>query len=180
MKNEKTVADAETRLDALLAGTPVEPSADFSRRVFSALADARLDEKLSESPLGVPADFSERVMQAIATDSAKNVCENDNVVAFPRVAKFFCRTRFAFAGTAVAAAVAVALGLFVFRGENLPEPLSDRVEVVINSDPELARLAAVGDDEQFSYDDLLAASQLLTVLNENTAAATEFFAYYEN
>lgn len=177
MKKQSTVADAETRLDALLERKPVEPSADFSRRVFSAIADSRLDEKLSERPVAVADDFSDRVMRAIAEESQKRSEEN-NAVAFPRLVKFFKNTRVAFAGAS--AIVAIAVGIFAFSVEKTHVTLSDRVEVAINSDPELARLAAVEDEEMLSYDDLLAASQLLTMLNENNAAATEFFAYYEN
>lgn len=171
MKNENTVDSADVRLDALLAGKPVEAGADFRRRVLSALADECIDAKLSEMPAEVPADFASRVMRAVAEEA------RGNVVAFPARAKIFRVARFVAAG--VAAAVAVAFGVISFSDGIFSAPLSDRVELAVNADPELARLAA-SDDDEFSFDDVLAASQLLKVLNENTTETAEFFAYYEN
>ena len=55
-----------------------------------------------------------------------------------------------------------------------------RVAGVLDSDPELARLASATDDDPFSFDELVAASRMLAVLNENSAETAEFFAYYEN
>ena len=167
MKKEIPV-DGEFRIDALAAKMPVEPRADFSRRVFEALAEEIAEERLAEMPALPSPDFASRVMAAIAAEEkAKN-----NTAAFPRAARFFRSAR----GFAVGAAAAIAVGVGLF---SLPrESLSERVENVLAADPELAQLAAADDD--FTLDELFAASRLLTVLDENSAETAELFVYYEN
>ena len=95
MKKEIPV-DGEFRIDALAAKMPVEPRADFSRRVFEALAEEIAEERLAEMPALPSPDFASRVMAAIAAEEkAKN-----NTAAFPRAARFFRSAR----GFAVGAA----------------------------------------------------------------------------
>lgn len=178
MRNETTV-DAEARLDALLAGMPVRPREDFSRRVRAAIAEEMLDEKLAARPLAPSARFADRVISALEK-TPRERSENGNALAFPRRGKsagtLLGFARFAVAGTV--AAVALGFGFVSLSGvaSTRSAPLSEQVAVALESDPELARLAAA--DEEFSYGELVAASRLLTLLNENPAETAELFAYY--
>lgn len=114
MKKEIPV-DGEFRIDALAAKMPVEPRADFSRRVFEALAEEIAEERLAEMPALPSPDFASRVMAAIAAEEkAKN-----NTAAFPRAARFFRSAR-GFAVGAAAAAIAVGVGLF-FLAEGIAQ-----------------------------------------------------------
>ena len=169
MNHENTV-DAEARLDALLKAQPIAADEEFSRRVFDAIADAEIDARLAEMPVEGSEDFSERVMRAVAADAVPA-----NAVAFPRSRAAVVRfVRCASAG--LAAALVVVFGLSLFSEKDL----SVRVAGVLDSDPELAQLASAADDDPFSFDELVAASRMLAVLNENSAETAEFFAYYEN
>lgn len=164
MKHRNTV-DADARLDALLAEMPVSPSADFSRRVCAAIREEALDAALAAQPVVPAADFSSRVIASL---------ESKNVVQFPSVGKKLMRfARFAAAGTA--AVLALSFG-FVSLSE---KSLDARVARALESDPELAQLVAA-DDDPFSFNEAVEASRLLTMLNEKSADAAEFFAYYEN
>lgn len=173
MKN-KTTVDADARLDALLAGTPLRPREDFSRRVFAAIADETLDAKLAEQPLAPSADFADRVMSALNGQAAPSA---ENALAFPRRRFAGSLLRFArFAAAGAAAVVAASFGFVALSEKSVP--LGEQVAAALESDPELAALAA--SDEDFSYVELVAASRLLTLLNENSAETEELFAYYEN
>lgn len=161
MNNKNTV---DEKLDALLAEMPVEASADFSDRIFDALSDEVIAERLAALPVEPSAEFADRVMAEIAS--------SDNVVVFPRRREFF---RISFGAVAGVAAVCVAcFGMFAQKEQNLSELVAQAVE----SDPELVALVTP-EEETYSLDDLLAASQLLTVLNEYSTETAEIFAYYE-
>lgn len=172
MKN-KTTVDAETRLDALLATSPVEAEKNFPDRVLDAIALAGIDARLAEMPVAGTPDFSERVMRAIENEG---VPAKANAIAFPRTVGVSLRfVRRAAAG--LAAAVAVAFGIFSFSEKDL----GARVDGVLSADPELAQLASVPvDEDTLSFDEMVEFSKMLAVLNENPAETAEFFAYYEN
>lgn len=167
MKNNATV-DADKRLEVLLAGLPLEPSGDFSRRVCEACLEEVLDAKLAQMPVEPSSGFSDRVMSEIRSQN--------NVVVFPRRFSAFRRgLRISVAG--IAAALAVCAGLFSLNRRAIP--LNEQIASAINADPELVRLATA-DDDDFTFSELVAASQLLTVLNDNSSQTADFFAYYEN
>ena len=172
MKN-KTTVDADVRLDALLAKSPLEAPKDFSRRVFDAIACAEIDARLAEKPVAGTPDFSARVMRAI---SGESVPAKTNALAFPRKSgvslRFVRRT-----AAGLAATVAVAFGIFSFTEKDL----GARVDGVLSADPELAQLASVpANEDTLSFDEVVEFSKMLAVLNENPAETAEFFAYYEN
>lgn len=162
MKNKNTV---DEKLDVLLSEMPIEVSADFSDRIFDALIDEEIGARLTDVCVEPSADFTDRVMAEIAP------AEN-NVVTFPRRREFL---RISFGVAAGVAAVCVAcFGMFAPKEQNLRELVAQAVE----SDPELVALVTP-EEETYSLDDLLAASQLLTVLNEYSTETAEIFAYYE-
>ncbi|MBP3302309.1 MAG: hypothetical protein J6L64_04145 [Opitutales bacterium] len=166
MKKNATV-DADKRLEILLAGTPLEPSGDFLRRVCEACLDEMIDAKLAQMPVEPRADFADRVMAEISS--------GNNVVAFPRRFSAF-RRAFRVSAAGVAAALAVTVGIFSLKPQ--ATSLNEQVASVISADPELARLALPDDD--FTLSELVAASELLTALNDNSSQTADFFAYYEN
>ncbi|MBQ6704570.1 MAG: hypothetical protein IJN19_00995 [Opitutales bacterium] len=166
MKNNATV-DADKRLETLLAGTPLEPSGDFAHRVYEACLNEMIDAKLAQMPVEPSSDFSARVMAEISS--------GNNVVAFPQRFPAFRRAlRVSAAG--VAAVLAVTVGIFSLKPQAVS--LNEQVASVLSSDPELARLASADDD--FTLSELVAASELLTALNDNSSQTADFFAYYEN
>ncbi len=166
MKNNATV-DADNRLEKLLAGTPLELSGDFSRRVCEACLGEMIDAKLAQMPVEPRADFADRVMAEIAS--------GNNAIAFPqRFSAFRRMLRVSAAG--IAAAFAVTVGVFSLKPQ--VASLNEQVASVISADPELARLASADDD--FTLSELVAASELLTALNDNSSQTADFFAYYEN
>lgn len=166
MKKNDTV-DADTRLDALLAGMPAEPSADFSARVRGALADEIVAAKLGEMPCEPSPEFSSRVMLALESERA-------GTLTFPprRKASLLRFVRAAAAGTA--AAVALSFGFVSLSAKSL----SEQVAGILESTPELAQLASADDD--LSLGELVEAARLLAVLQENSAETAELFTYYEN
>lgn len=109
MKN-KTTVDADARLDALLAKSPLDAPKDFSRRVFDAIACAEIDARLAEKPVAGTPDFSARVMRAISDES---VPAKTNALAFPR--KFVSLRFVRCAAAGLAATVAVAFSIFLSR-----------------------------------------------------------------
>lgn len=161
---QRTTVDADARLDALLAEMPVSPSADFSRRVRAAIREEALDAALSAQPVVPASDFADRVLESL---------EPKHTARFPSVGKKLARfARFAAAGTA--AAVALSFG-FVSLSER---SLDARVARALEADPELAQLASA--EDAFSFSEAVEVSRVLTLLNEKSADAAEFFAYYEN
>lgn len=166
MKNNATV-DADKRLEKLLAGTPLEPSGDFSRRVCEACLDEMIGAKLAQMPVEPRADFADCVMAEISS--------GNNVVAFPRRFSAF-RRMFRVSAAGVAAALAVTVGIFSLKPQ--AASLNEQVASVLSADPELARLASPDDD--FTLSELVAASELLTALSDNSSQTADFFAYYEN
>lgn len=171
MKN-KTTVDADARLDALLAKSPLDAPKDFSRRVFDAIACAEIDARLAEKPVAGTPDFSDRVMRAI---SDTRVPAKTNALAFPR--KFVSLRFVRCAAAGLAATIAVAFGIFSFTEKDL----GARVDGVLSADPELAQLASVpANEDTLSFDEVVEFSKMLAVLNENPAETAEFFAYYEN
>lgn len=163
MKHKNTV---DSELDAMLAKMPVTASADFANRVCEAVADEQIDALLEKTPVEPSSDFSKRVLAELSSD-------NKNTVAFPRHIEFFRAGRNVFAG--LAAAFVACFGFFSFHGQ---ATLSERVDRVVEDDPELAALAAL--DEEFSWNELLEVSHMLTALSENSEDTDAFFAYYEN
>ena len=166
MKNNATV-DADKRLEKLLAGTPLEPSGDFSRRVCEACLDEMINAKLAQASVEPSAGFADRVMAEISSRC--------NVLSFPRRFLVF-RRAFRVSVAGIAAALAVTVGIFSLKPQALS--LNEQVASVISADPELARLALPDDD--FTLSELVAASELLTALNDNSSQTADFFAYYEN
>lgn len=161
---QRTTVDAEARLDALLAGMPVSPSADFSRRVRAAIREEALDAALAAQPVVPASDFSARVLASL---------EPKNTARFPALGKNLMRfVRFAAAGTAAVAALSFG---FVSLSAG---SLDARVARALEADPELAQLASA--EDAFSFSEAVEASRVLTLLNEKSADAAEFFAYYEN
>lgn len=163
MKHNETV---DSKLDALLAEMPVAESSDFSARVLESIADERLDVCLKKMPIEPSSDFADRVLSEL-TPAQKNT------VAFPRSVEFFRVARNVFAG--IAAAVVACIGFFSLENR---QSLRDRVDFAVESDPELAAL--VVSEEELSWNELVEASQLLAVLNENSETTSAFFAYYED
>lgn len=165
MKHNITV-DMEKRLEALLADAPCEPSADFSDRVYEACLNEILDENLAKMPISPSADFSSRVMAEVRSEN--------NALKFPAYALRFRRfSRVAMTGAV--AVLAVCVGIFSL---NPKTPLTEQVASALRADPELAQL--VMDEDEFSLSELVAASRLLTTLNDNSDQTADFFAYYEN
>lgn len=151
---------------------PIAPREDFANRVCAAVAEEALTGTLAAQPIEASADFADRVMAEIGAPAETAA---DNTASFPRAARTVRFLRFAAAATATAAAICFALFPAV-RSEKMS--LSEQVAAAVESDPELAQLAAADDD--LSFDEFVAASQLLKVLNDNSAETEEFFAYYEN
>jgi hypothetical protein len=165
MKHNITV-DTEKRLEALLAEAPCEPSAGFSDRVCEACLNEIIDAKFAEMPISPSAEFSSRVMAQVRLES--------NVLKFPasiiRFRRFLRVTM-----TGAVAVFAVCVGTFSL---NKKTPLTEQVASILSSDPELAQLAM--DEDEFSLNELVSASRILTALNDNSDQTADFFAYYEN
>ena len=167
---DKKLTDAQKNAeDAKLAEMPLEPSADFTRRVLEACADAYAERKLREMPLEPSADFTRNVMAEITAGTP-------SLIAFPLRFKRAMRVlRISAAGVAALAIVGISLS----SSGTLPKSsLNEQVASVLDSDPELAAMVVA--DDEFSFNELLAVSQLLTTLNKNSEQASDFFAYYEN
>ena len=155
--------------EAKLAEMPLEPSSGFSRRVMEECLNCALEQKLKELPVNPSPDFTDRIMAKIET-------ENSNTVAFPL--RFARKRSFRRISVAGIAGGVVALGISLLVSAFPQRSLSERVANVLDADPELAAMVAV--EEEFSFNELLAVSQLLTTLNKNSAQTADFFAYYEN
>lgn len=172
MKRE-IAEDAAAFPDRLLAQMPIAPREGFAGRVCAAVAEDAFAGLLAARPIEASADFTDRVMAAIGAPA--DTAAGDNTAAFPRPARTLRFLRFAAAATATAAAVCFALFPAV-RSEKMS--LSEQVAAAVEADPELEQLAAVEAD--LSFDEFVAASQLLKALNDNSAETEDFFAYYEN
>lgn len=169
MKKNATV-DADRRLEALLSEMPLEPSGDFARRACEACSNEILNGELARMPVVPSADFSDRVMAEILSEKEKNT------FAFPlRFSVFHRALRVSVAGAV--AVFAVCVGIFSLGRKSVT--LNEQVASALDSDPELVRLATA-DEADFTLGELVAASQLLMTLNDNSDETSDFFAYYEN
>ncbi|MBR6797110.1 MAG: hypothetical protein IKM45_00265 [Opitutales bacterium] len=167
--NKKLIEAQKNAEDVKLAEMPLEPSADFTRRVLEACAGNYVERKLCEMPIEPSADFTRNVMAEITVEAP-------TLIAFPLRFKRAMRVlRFSAAGIVALASIGI---FFSFSGTHPKNSLNEQIASVLDSDPELAEMVSA--DDEFSFNELLAVSQLLTTLNKNSEQASDFFAYYEN
>lgn len=141
--------------EALLAEMPIEPSRSFADRV---LADCEIEAMLREMPVDAGKDFAQKTVERAQIRHARPL-------------RFRVWDRVAATGIAVAAVVAFLAGMNLAR--NADTVLASRVELAVNSDPELSQLAQEEPDS-LSFDELLAASEILSTIDP---AVLEIFAY---
>lgn len=130
-------------LDTLLASMPVEPSESFADRV---IADYAIDRQLREMPLEPSEDFVEKTLAAVQSSRK------------PHTLFVFMR-RFA-----AAACIAAVLFLTINSKTGTETSLASRVEAAVQGDPEL-RMLAQTDEDSISFDELLAASEILSTID---------------
>lgn len=121
-------SDSDDHLDALLASSPVRPSADFTEKTLARIAlDARdsdpaLDSLLASRPLSAPADMPGRVLAAVAVER---------------------RRRFVLLRVVAPLALAACLALAAMPALMTGRAPGDRVTAALNADAELRALAAL-------------------------------------
>lgn len=148
MKKEST---KRTNLDALLGEMPIEPGNDFAERV---LADCEIRKMLREMPIEPSKDFAKKTIASAYPKSG-------NCMRFNYLSRF-------------AAAAIIAIGIFtVVMKSGTEASLASRIELALQNDPELSFLAQA-DDESPSFDELIAASEILANIDPSIL---EIFAY---